>query len=106
MLKTILWIGCAATLICWAIGAYNRLVRLRAATTESLKVLQNHELDKKISSGLQDQDVQLEVKIQMAKSAHEAAVSLYNQAIKQLPAKFIATLFSFKPYINNIGKPE
>lgn len=106
MLKTVLWVGCIAVLVCWAIGAYNRLMRLRAATTESQKVLQRHELDKQVSSGFQEQDVQLEVKIQMSKNAHEAAVLHYNHAIKQLPATFIAKLFGFKPYIRSIGKPE
>jgi hypothetical protein len=106
MLKTMLWIGCIAALICWAIGAYNRLVRLRAATIESHKVLQNLELDKQVSNGLQEQDVQLEVKIKMSKNTHDAAVLLYNHAIKQFPATFIATLFGFKPYIHSIGKPE
>ena len=106
MLKTILWIGCVATLLYWAIGAYNRLVRLRAATIESHKVLQNYALDKKISSGLQDQDVQLEAKIQMAKNTHDSAVLLYDQAVKQFPARFIATLFSFKPFTHDVGKPE
>jgi hypothetical protein len=106
MLKTMLWIGCIAALVCWAIGAYNRLVRLRAATIESHKILQNYELNKQVFNGLQDQDVQLEVKIQISKSAHDASVLHYNQAIKQFPARFIATLFSFKPYIHSIGKPE
>jgi hypothetical protein len=31
MLKTMLWVGVFAVCICWAIGAYNRMVRLRAA---------------------------------------------------------------------------
>jgi hypothetical protein len=31
MLKTILWVSGFAVCICWAIGAYNRMVRLRAA---------------------------------------------------------------------------
>jgi hypothetical protein len=31
MLKTMLWVGLFAVCICWAIGAYNRMVRLRAA---------------------------------------------------------------------------
>ena len=106
MLKTILWVGCVATLLCWAIGAYNRLVRLRAATIESYKVLQNYALEKKVSSGMQDQDAQFEAKIQMATNIHDSAVLLYNQAIKQFPARFIATLFSFKPFTHNIGKPE
>jgi hypothetical protein len=106
MLKTMLWVGCIAALVCWAIGAYNRLVRLRAATIESLKVLQNFEIDTKVSNDLHDQDIQLEVKIQMSKTAHDTSVLRYNQAIKQFPAAFIATLFSFKPYIHSIGKPE
>lgn len=106
MLKTMLWIGCIAALVCWTIGAYNRLVRLRAATVESHKVLQNYEINKQLSNGLQDQDVQLEVQIQISKSSHDASVLFYNQAIKQFPARFIATLFSFKPNIHGIGKPE
>jgi hypothetical protein len=106
MLKTMLWVGCIAALVCWAIGAYNRLVRLRAATIETHKVLQNHVIDKQISSGLQEQDAQLEVIIQMSKNAHEDAVLIYNHAIKQFPATFIATLFAFEPYIHGIGKPE
>lgn len=106
MLKTMLWVGCIAALVCWAIGAYNRLVRLRAATIETHKVLQNHELHKQVSNGLQEQDIQLEVKIQMSKNAHDDAVLLYNLAIKQFPATFIAILFGFKPYIHSIGKPE
>lgn len=106
MLKTMLWVGCITALVCWAIGAYNRLVRLRAATIELHKVLQNHELEIQVSSGLQEQDVQLEVKIQMSKNAHDDAVLRYNHAIRQFPATFIATLFGFKPYIPSIGKPE
>jgi hypothetical protein len=106
MLKTMLWVGCIAALVCWAIGAYNRLVRLRAATIETHKAVQNHELHKQVSNGLQEQDVQLEVKIQMSKNVHDDAVLLYNHAIKQFPARLIATLFSFKPYIHSIGKPE
>jgi hypothetical protein len=31
VLKTMLWVGLFAVCICWAIGAYNRMVRLRAA---------------------------------------------------------------------------
>lgn len=31
MLKTMLWVGLFAVCICWAVGAYNRMVRLRAA---------------------------------------------------------------------------
>jgi hypothetical protein len=106
MLKIMLWVGCIVALVCWAIGAYNRLVRLRAATIESHKVWQNFELNQQVSNDLHDQDVQLEVKIQMSKNAHDAAVLLYNQAIKQFPARLLAKLFSFKPYMHSIGKPE
>lgn len=106
MLKTMLWVGCVAALICWAIGAYNRLVRLRAAAIESLKVLQNLELHKKVTSGLQEQDVQFEVKIHMSQNDHDTAVLLYHQAIKQFPARFIATLFGFKPHIRSVGEPK
>jgi hypothetical protein len=31
MLKTTLWVGFFTICICWAIGAYNRMVRMRAA---------------------------------------------------------------------------
>jgi hypothetical protein len=31
MIKTTLWVGFFTICICWAIGAYNRMVRMRAA---------------------------------------------------------------------------
>lgn len=33
MLKTVLWVFVFITCICWVIGAYNRLVRLRSAAS-------------------------------------------------------------------------
>jgi hypothetical protein len=33
MLKTTLWVSFFIICLCWAIGAYNRMVRLRAAAT-------------------------------------------------------------------------
>lgn len=68
MLKTTLWVSFFAICICWAIGAYNRLVRLRSA----------------------------------AKSA--AAITQYNQAIKQFPASWLAAVFAFKPVIQSDDK--
>jgi hypothetical protein len=106
MLHTLLLVACISAFVCWAIGVYNRLVRLRSKAIESHKIFQNFLLDKPIVDDSYVQDVQLEVKIQISENAYDAAVSLYNRAIKQFPARYIATLFGFKPHINNIGKPE
>jgi hypothetical protein len=106
MLKTILLAGCIAVLVCWGIGAYNRLIRLRAAAKEAHKIWQNLVIQKQDSVGSEMQDAQLDVKIQMSKDAHDSASQHYNKSIKQFPASFIAALFSFQPYTQNTGKSE
>jgi hypothetical protein len=40
MLKTTLWVSFFAVCICWAIGAYNRLVRLRSAAQNASAIAQ------------------------------------------------------------------
>lgn len=79
MLKTMLWVGFFATCICWAVGAYNRLVRLRSAANETRTILQATE--------------------NTAKAA--VAIAQYNQAIKQFPASLLAAVFAFKPVIQS-----
>ncbi len=106
MLKTILWIGGLAALTCWGIGAYNRLVRLRAAAKESHKAWQNIVLQKQEAIVSQMQDIHLDVKVQISRDALDSAIQLYNHAIKQFPASLIAALFSFKPYMHSIDKSE
>lgn len=101
-----LWIGCLAALTCWGIGAYNRLVRLRAAAKESHKTWQNQVLQKQEAIVLQIQDIHLDIKIQMSMDALNYAIEHYNQAIRQFPASLIAALFSFKPYMHSIAKSE
>ena len=71
MLKTTLWVSFFAICICWAVGAYNRLVRLRSAANEA--------------SG-------------NGKTA-ENTITQYNQAIKQFPASMLAASFAFKPVV-------
>jgi hypothetical protein len=106
MLKTLLWIGGLAALTCWSIGAYNRLVRLRAAAKETHKALQNMLLQKQEAIISQSPDVHLDVKVQMSMDALDSAIQHYNQAIKQFPASLIAALFGFKPYMHSIDKSE
>ena len=40
MLKTTLWVSFFAVCICWTIGAYNRLVRLRFAAKSTSAIAQ------------------------------------------------------------------
>lgn len=82
MLKTTLWVSFFAICICWAIGAYNRLVRLRSAANDARVVLQTSE--------------------NAVQSA--SAIAQYNQAIKQFPASWLAAVFAFKPVIQGDDK--
>lgn len=103
MLKSILMGLFAIALISWAIGAYNRLVRLRAAMTQTYAVWHQafesqHETAETPPSD--DAGVQLQktsVERMLLKDAYMDAVAQYNQAIMQIPAAWIATLFDFKP---------
>jgi hypothetical protein len=82
MLKTTLWVSFFAICICWAIGAYNRLVRLRSAANEARAIWQTTE--------------------NTVQSA--TAIAQYNQAIKQFPASLLAALFAFKPLMQSDDK--
>jgi hypothetical protein len=113
MLKTMLWIACISALVCWAIGAYNRLVRLRSAANIARNVWQTTE-DSRTSVLLiqdaqyesqnieqQDKEQQRQMKSRLAKEAFVSATAQYNQAIKQFPASLLASLFAFKPLIQS-----
>jgi hypothetical protein len=113
MLKTILWIGCISALVCWAIGAYNRLVRLRSAANIAHSVLQTTEdsrrsvliiqdvQDESSNIEQQDKEQQRQMKSRLAKEAFVSATAQYNQAIKQFPASLLASLFAFKPFMQS-----
>jgi hypothetical protein len=116
MLKIISGIVFFAVCIFWFIGAYNRLVRLRAVANESvgqLQVISNSmqidcknpkENESKLTSEERDKELELQVKLQITKDAHVSEIALYNQAIKEFPASLIAATFSFKPLILNDEK--
>jgi hypothetical protein len=113
MLKTILLIGCISALVCWAIGAYNRLVRLRSAANIARNVWQTTEdsrrsvlliqgvQDESLNIEQQDKEQQTQMKSRLAKEAFASATGQYNQAIKQFPASLLASLFAFKPLIQS-----
>jgi hypothetical protein len=116
MLKIISGIVFFAICIFWFIGAYNRLVRLRASANESVAQLQvisnslqsdcenSKENESSLSNEARDKKLQLQVKLQINKDAHFSEIALYNQAIKEFPASLIAATFSFKPLILNDEK--
>lgn len=113
MLKTMLWIGCISLLVCWIIGAYNRLVRLRSTantarsvwhttedSTKSVLLIQDaHRESPNIEQ--QDRERQWKMKSHLAKEASTSAIAQYNQAIKQFPASLLAVLFAFKPVMRS-----
>jgi hypothetical protein len=113
MLKTLLWVSFFAVCICWAVGAYNRMVRLRAqanyaraAWQASVAVLQNSlQIDRKADSIPHDEprveEHQFQAKSQLAKDAYTSAAARYNHSIKQFPASFLAAVFAFKPLMHN-----
>jgi hypothetical protein len=109
MLKTILWVSFFTICICWAVGAYNRMVRLRAAANETcaewqttstvLQVsLQSYsKVDSIPHDEAQEEVRQLEAKSQLAKDACMSAAANYNHAINLFPASLLAAVFAFKP---------
>lgn len=113
MLKTMLWIGFISLLVCWAIGAYNRLVRLRSkakiarsvwrTTKDSTKsVLLNQDAHSESPNIEQlDRERQRKMKSYLAKDASTSAIAQYNMAIKQFPASLLAVLFAFKPVMQS-----
>jgi hypothetical protein len=52
MLKTALWVSFFAIFICWAIGAYNRLVRLRSAAQNVSAIAQYNQAIKQFPASL------------------------------------------------------
>ena len=116
MLKTILWFSLFAVCICWAIGAYNRMVRLRVLAGEASGLWQtaselsqnaqetgtNEEVITSVEQ--QEKELQLQVKSQLTKDAYLSATEVYNQAIQQFPASLLAATFSFKPLIHDDNK--
>ncbi len=110
MLNSILFGVIAAALVCWAMGAYNRLVRLRVAMAQTFTVWQHMlqtEAEPAESQTPEEIAVQwrkIEAERMLCKEAYEAAVAQYNQAIAQAPAAWLAALFSFKPVRSDEGK--
>lgn len=90
MLKTTLWISFFAVCICWTIGAYNRLVRLRSAANEA-------------NAAGQTTENTMQSTIDTVN-----AIAQYNHAIRQFPASLLTALFAFKPVVQcddkTIGK--
>lgn len=104
MLKSMLLGVFAVVLVCWAMGAYNRMVRLRAKTLQVLAVLESLRLriDRDLAAPAQSEQtiadrLKIETERQVQNSAYEVAVMQYNEAIRQMPASWLATLFGFKP---------
>lgn len=102
MLESLLIGVFAVALVCWAMGAYNRLVRLRAAMTQTFTVWRQLPQS---GLGLAETQNPEEIAIQrqkteaeqiLCKEAYEAAVTNYNLAITQIPAAWLAKLFGFK----------
>lgn len=116
MLKTLLWVSFFAVCICWAVGAYNRMVRLRARANEACTAWQTtstllqeslqkySEADAIPQDESQEKEHQWQVKAQLAKDNYTSAITRYNHAIKQFPASLLAAVFAFKPLIQNDDK--
>lgn len=93
-----------AVLVSWAMGAYNRMVRLRATAMQALAVVQSlrQQLDQALgelaySEHATTDKLRFETEYQMQNDAYDLAVTQYNEAILQMPASWLATLFGFKP---------
>lgn len=110
MLKPILMGVVAVAMVCWAIGAYNRLVRLRVSLAQAFTVWQlmlqrEPELaGSKIPEEVAAQWQKIDAERMLCKEAYETAVAQHNKAIAQAPAAWLAALFSFKPARSDEGK--
>ena len=89
-------------LVCWAMGAYNRMVRLRAATMHARAVLQSlhQQLDKERAGSDHSEQttanrLKIDTEYQAQRAVYDLAVAQYNEAIVQVPASWLATLFGF-----------
>lgn len=103
MLKSILTGIIVVVLVCWAMGAYNRMVRLRVVAVQAGALL--HSLRQQLDQALgeiEDSEhtttdrLRIEAEYQLQNDVYEVAVSQYNEAIVQMPASWLATLFGFK----------
>lgn len=104
MLKSMLTGVLVVALVCWAIGAYNRMVRLRAKSVQALAVLQSLrlQLDKELAEPAHPERtianrLKIETECQVQNGVYDVAVTQYNEAIVQIPASWLATLFGFNP---------
>ena len=88
-------------LFSWGIGAYNRMVKLRAAMALAYTAWQNTLAIQAndATAAVEDGSAQFpkaDVEGFMLKDAYFTAATRYNQAIVQIPAAWIATLFGFE----------
>ena len=88
-------------LFSWGIGAYNRMVKLRAAMALAYTAWQNTLAIQAndATAAVEDGSAQFpkaDVEGFMLKDAYFMAATRYNQAIVQRPAAWIATLFGFE----------
>jgi hypothetical protein len=104
MFQSMLAFFVVALLVSWAMGAYNRMVRLRAAAIQALAVLQSlrQQLDQVLdelaySDRATTDRLRIEAEYQLQNDVCEVAMKQYNEAIVQIPASWLATLFAFKP---------
>lgn len=108
MLKSILTGFFVVAFVCWAMGAYNRMVRLRAATMHAWAVLQSLrlQLDKARAESAHFEQAtsgfKIETKCQVQNGVYGLAVAQYNEAIAQIPTSWLATLFGFKSIKNEV----
>ena len=85
----------------WGIGAYNRMVKLRAAMALAYTAWQNALAIQAndAAAALEDGSAlfpKADAEGFMLKDAYLTAATQYNQAIVQIPAAWIATLFGFE----------
>ena len=104
MFKSILTFFVVAAFVSWAMGAYNRLVRLRAAAAQAGALLQplRQQLDQELgeltdSAHTTTDRLRIEAEHQLQSDVYAVAVSQYSEAIVQIPASWLTTLYGFKP---------
>lgn len=111
MLKSILTGIFVVAVVCWAMGAYNRIVRLRAATMQAWAVLQSLRLqrDKEHAEPMHPEHttangLKIEAECLAQSGLYDLTVAQYNEAIVQLPASWLAMLFGFKPIRKEVNQ--
>ena len=111
MLKPILMGIFVVALVCWAMGAYNRMVRLRAATLHAWAVLQSLRLQLERARAetahaeqTTENGLRIETECQVQNGVYDIAVAQYNAAIAQIPASWLAALFGFNPIKKEANK--